>query len=39
MLTSPNCYASPNDKYLLCMRRDARLMLMHRGNAGNYTLW
>jgi hypothetical protein len=37
-LHAPDCYTSPNDKYLLCMRRDARLMLLHRTNTGNYTM-
>lgn len=39
VLAAPDCYTSPNNRYLLCMRRDSRLMLMHRGNHGNYTLW
>lgn len=37
-LHAPDCYSSPNDKYLLCLRRDARLMLLHRTNTGNYTM-
>jgi hypothetical protein len=39
ILASPECSASPNKQYLLCLRRDSRLQLVHSTARGNYTMW
>jgi hypothetical protein len=39
ILASPECLTSPNGKYLLCLRRDSRLQLVHSTARGNYTMW
>lgn len=39
VLASPECVASPNAKYLLCLKRDSRLQLVHSTARGNYTMW
>jgi len=38
-LQSPDCYTSANRRYLLCMRREGRLMLLNNTRSGLITLW